>query len=327
MSTSSSLGPAAGSPPPALEQAAGSAPDGTHAAFAVRRSRRCSRGRAPAQRCSRARRYAPQRGVRRRQRRRRPDVHRRGARAPTRTTGPAVRRTPPASCSSACSTRSGSARGDVFIANVLKCRPPGNRDPLPAEIENCQEYLFEQVELVAPRVICSLGNFSTKLLRRDPAGHHPRSRPGRGDHARPSRRAAVPDLPSRGRPLHAADAARRCARTSRACPELLALPAPEQPERPTTSALDAAMDEARRRRRAARLRRRQPRRAGRSGGPLPARAMPRRRRPRTISWGSSDRGATGRPDPPAVRARHLGHPAPGLTSGDEATSMGPHAVP
>jgi DNA polymerase len=64
----------------------------------------------------------------------------------------------------------GLARVDVFIANVLKCRPPGNRDPLPVEIENCQEYLFEQVGLIQPRVICSLGNFSTKLLRRDPAG-------------------------------------------------------------------------------------------------------------------------------------------------------------
>ncbi len=60
----------------------------------------------------------------------------------------------------------GLSRGEVFIANVLKCRPPGNRDPLPAEIENCQEYLFAQVELVAPRVVCSLGNFSTKLMRR-----------------------------------------------------------------------------------------------------------------------------------------------------------------
>src|SRR5438874_5591400 len=41
----------------------------------------------------------------------------------------------------------GLERGDVFIANVLKCRPPGNRDPHPAEIENCQEYLTRQVEL------------------------------------------------------------------------------------------------------------------------------------------------------------------------------------
>ena len=64
----------------------------------------------------------------------------------------------------------GLARADVFIGNVLKCRPPGNRDPLPAEIENCSSYLMRQVELIQPRVICTLGNFSTKLLRGDPTG-------------------------------------------------------------------------------------------------------------------------------------------------------------
>jgi uracil-DNA glycosylase family 4 len=64
----------------------------------------------------------------------------------------------------------GMARPDVFVANVLKCRPPGNRDPLPVEIENCQDYLHRQVELIQPTVICTLGNFSTKLLRGDPAG-------------------------------------------------------------------------------------------------------------------------------------------------------------
>jgi DNA polymerase len=64
----------------------------------------------------------------------------------------------------------GMARTDVFIANVLKCRPPGNRDPLPVEIENCQDYLRGQVELIEPTVICTLGNFSTKLLRADPTG-------------------------------------------------------------------------------------------------------------------------------------------------------------
>jgi uracil-DNA glycosylase len=64
----------------------------------------------------------------------------------------------------------GLQRDDVFIANVLKCRPPGNRDPAPVEIENCQEYLFRQVELIRPKVICTLGNFSTKLLRADPTG-------------------------------------------------------------------------------------------------------------------------------------------------------------
>jgi DNA polymerase len=64
----------------------------------------------------------------------------------------------------------GIARSDVFIANVLKCRPPGNRDPQPIEIANCNEYLYRQVELIQPTVICSLGNFSTKLLRDDPTG-------------------------------------------------------------------------------------------------------------------------------------------------------------
>jgi uracil-DNA glycosylase len=64
----------------------------------------------------------------------------------------------------------GMARSGVFIANVLKCRPPGNRDPLPVEIENCQDYLLRQVELIQPAVICTLGNFSTKLLRGDPTG-------------------------------------------------------------------------------------------------------------------------------------------------------------
>jgi DNA polymerase len=58
----------------------------------------------------------------------------------------------------------------VFIANTLKCRPPGNRDPLPIEISNCQDYLLRQVELIEPTVICTLGNFSTKLLRGDPTG-------------------------------------------------------------------------------------------------------------------------------------------------------------
>jgi DNA polymerase len=64
----------------------------------------------------------------------------------------------------------GMERKDVFIANVLKCRPPGNRDPHPKEIEACQDYLHRQVELIEPVVICTLGNFSTKLLRGDATG-------------------------------------------------------------------------------------------------------------------------------------------------------------
>lgn len=64
----------------------------------------------------------------------------------------------------------GLQRSEVFIANVLKCRPPANRDPQPIEIENCKGYLYRQVELIQPTVICTLGNFSTKLLRDDPTG-------------------------------------------------------------------------------------------------------------------------------------------------------------
>jgi uracil-DNA glycosylase family 4 len=64
----------------------------------------------------------------------------------------------------------GLERGNVWICNVLKCRPPGNRDPLPQEIDACQDYLFRQIELIEPRVICTLGNFSTKLLTRRQEG-------------------------------------------------------------------------------------------------------------------------------------------------------------
>jgi DNA polymerase len=64
----------------------------------------------------------------------------------------------------------GLSRGDVFIANVLKSRPPGNRDPQPPEIEACRPYLFEQMRLIEPKVVCTLGNFATKLLSGNPAG-------------------------------------------------------------------------------------------------------------------------------------------------------------
>src|SRR6058998_565814 len=48
----------------------------------------------------------------------------------------------------------GLARSDVFVANTLKCRPPGNRDPHPVEIENCQGYLMQQLALIEPTVVC-----------------------------------------------------------------------------------------------------------------------------------------------------------------------------
>ena len=64
----------------------------------------------------------------------------------------------------------GLTRADVFVANVLKCRPPGNRDPQPDEIEACEAHLWRQVELVRPRVVATLGNFATKLLSGKPLG-------------------------------------------------------------------------------------------------------------------------------------------------------------
>jgi DNA polymerase len=64
----------------------------------------------------------------------------------------------------------GLARSQVYIANVLKCRPPGNRDPMPDEIEACEGHLFRQIELIEPRVVGTLGNFATKLLSGKPAG-------------------------------------------------------------------------------------------------------------------------------------------------------------
>ena len=58
----------------------------------------------------------------------------------------------------------GLTRRECYIANVVKCRPPNNRDPLPAEIDACRPYLEEQIALIDPTVIVTLGNFATKLL-------------------------------------------------------------------------------------------------------------------------------------------------------------------
>ncbi|GBD85220.1 uracil DNA glycosylase superfamily protein [bacterium BMS3Abin02] len=61
-------------------------------------------------------------------------------------------------------------REDVYIANVVKCRPPGNRDPRPDEIEACKGYLAEQIRLIDPEVVSTLGNFATKLLLKQQMG-------------------------------------------------------------------------------------------------------------------------------------------------------------
>jgi uracil-DNA glycosylase family 4 len=64
----------------------------------------------------------------------------------------------------------GLERKDCWVSNVLKCRPPGNRDPEPVEIDACKDHLFKQIDLIQPRVVCTLGNFATKLLSGRPDG-------------------------------------------------------------------------------------------------------------------------------------------------------------
>lgn len=66
--------------------------------------------------------------------------------------------------------RVGLSRPEVYIANVVKCRPPGNRDPRPDEIAACKGYLAEQIKLIDPAAVVTLGNFSTKLLLKTEVG-------------------------------------------------------------------------------------------------------------------------------------------------------------
>lgn len=58
----------------------------------------------------------------------------------------------------------GLSRADIFIANVIKCRPPNNRDPLPDEIDTCKPFLLQQIECIRPKLVCTLGNFATQTL-------------------------------------------------------------------------------------------------------------------------------------------------------------------
>jgi uracil-DNA glycosylase family 4 len=125
----------------------------------------------------------------------------------------------------------GLARDDVWICNTLKCRPPGNRDPLPQELANCQGYLYRQLELIQPKVVCTLGNFATKLLRGEPTGITKL-------HGREEVRVVGPRA-VRLYPIYHPAAAlytRSLMDTLREdfarLPGLLARPAPEQPEAP-----------------------------------------------------------------------------------------------
>ena len=60
----------------------------------------------------------------------------------------------------------GLTRGDVYIANVIKCRPPGNRNPEPDEVEQCEPFLFRQIDIVKPKVVVALGKFAAQSLLR-----------------------------------------------------------------------------------------------------------------------------------------------------------------
>jgi uracil-DNA glycosylase len=128
----------------------------------------------------------------------------------------------------------GLERGDVFIANTLKCRPPGNRDPYPHELDACRHYLESQLELIAPTMICTLGNFATKLLRGDPTGISK-------IHGQPEVRTIGPRT-VRLYPLYHPAAALYTPSTLEMLrgdflriPEILSLGPPEQPEPPAAS--------------------------------------------------------------------------------------------
>jgi DNA polymerase len=123
----------------------------------------------------------------------------------------------------------GMERKDVFIANTLKCRPPGNRDPQPKEIDTCQDYLRRQVDLIEPAVICTLGNFSTKLLRADTTGI---SRLHGREEVRVigSRAVRLYPLYHPAAALYTPSMLETLRADFQRLPELLALGAPEQPE-------------------------------------------------------------------------------------------------
>ena len=123
----------------------------------------------------------------------------------------------------------GLTRGDVFVANVLKCRPPGNRDPLPQEIDACQDYLWRQLELIEPSVVCTLGNFATKLLRADPTGItrlHGRAE----ERMLGPRRVRLYPLFHPAAALYTPSMLETLRADFQRIPELLALGAPDQPE-------------------------------------------------------------------------------------------------
>jgi uracil-DNA glycosylase len=123
----------------------------------------------------------------------------------------------------------GMGRGDVFVANTLMCRPPDNRDPHPKEIETCQGFLWEKVDLIEPVVICTLGNFATKLLRADSTGI---SRLHGSDEVRVigSRAVRLYPLYHPAAALYTPSMLETLRADFHRIPQLIALGAPEQPQ-------------------------------------------------------------------------------------------------
>jgi uracil-DNA glycosylase family 4 len=133
-------------------------------------------------------------------------------------------------------------RDDVFVVNVLKCRPPGNRDPQPEEIDTCKPYLYKQAELIEPKVVCTLGNFATKLLTRSNRGI--RSVRGRPQvHELGGRWVRVYPLYHPAAALRTPAVRAELEEDFARLPALLAEPAPEPPgaHRPATAAAAAEL--------------------------------------------------------------------------------------
>jgi DNA polymerase len=131
-------------------------------------------------------------------------------------------------------------RGDVFVANVLKHRPPGNRDPAPEEIEACKPHLFRQIELIEPRVICTLGNFATKLLTGSPRGiMSVRGRPQERELS--GRTVRLYPILHPAAALRGEGARRQLQEDLRRLPELLAEPRPEPAGAPALEGASGAV--------------------------------------------------------------------------------------
>ena len=147
----------------------------------------------------------------------------------------------------------GLERGDVFIANVLKCRPPGNRDPLPQEIDTCQDYLFRQLELIEPRVVCTLGQLRHQAAARRPGDRASRACTGaRRSADRAAARCGCTRSTTRRPRSTRRGCSTRCARTSRGCPSCWRSIRRRSPSRepepvvPEPELRESAMPEARR---------------------------------------------------------------------------------